>query len=339
MENTPSKPLLSIENLHTSFYLDEGEVCAVRGIDLDVFPVETLGVVGESGCGKSIMAMSVLNMIFPPGKIVEGRILFRQGEQVIDLASFDPNSKQIREVRGRDISIIFQEPMTSLSPVHTVGSQITEAITLHQKLKGSQARERAIEMMAKVSIPAPRSRFNQYPHELSGGMRQRIMIAMALSCGPKLLIADEPTTALDVTTQSQILQLIKKMQYDENMAVMLITHDLGVIAENADKVAVIYLGKVVEYSNVNDIFNEPLHPYTQLLMKSMPSIRGKHRAKLEAIEGSVPSPFANIEGCSFHPRCPFAKKGICDRQFPPMLKEVKQGHKVACFLAKGYDNE
>ena len=326
-----SSPLLRIQNLKTYFYTDDGIVKAVDGVSLTIGSRQTLGLVGESGCGKSITAFSIIQLISsPPGKIESGEIfLYQNGNQStpIDLIQLDPKGDAIREIRGNDIAMIFQEPMTSLSPVHTVGNQIGEAIILHQNVNKNEARVRTIEVLRKVRLPDPESIVDSYPHELSGGMRQRAMIAMALSCNPRLLIADEPTTALDVTVQAQILDLMQQLKEEGEMSIMLITHDLGVVARMADFVAVMYLGKIVEYGDVRTILKNPKHPYTQGLLKSIPQLGRKER--LIPIEGTIPNPYESILGCSFAPRCPHAMEK-CHQ--PPPLEEIKPGHLVSCWL-------
>jgi len=326
-------PLLKIENLKTYFYTDDGIVRAVDGVSLEIGHEQTLGVVGESGCGKSIMAFSVMRLIpTPPGKIEDGEILFlRKNEKSpLDLIGLNPKGAKIRSIRGNEIAMIFQEPMTSLSPVHTIGNQIAEAIKLHQKVNRKEARERTVEALRKVQLPQPERQAISYPHELSGGMRQRAMIAMALSCNPSLLIADEPTTALDVTVQAQILDLMRSLQREIGMSIMLITHDLGVVARMADFVAVMYLGKVVEYADTRTILKTPQHPYTVGLIDSIPRIGRKTR--LVPIKGSVPDPLAKIVGCSFYARCPHAMQKC--REDPPLV-QVEPGHAVKCWLAAG----
>ena len=323
-------PLLEIRNLKTYFYTDDGVVRAVDGVSLELGREETLGVVGESGCGKSITAFSTMRLIpSPPGKIEDGEILFYGDgdKEPVDLATLDPKGAQIRSIRGNEIAMIFQEPMTSLSPIHTIGNQIQEAIRLHQKVDRREARERAIEALRRVRLPKPERQIDSFPHELSGGMRQRAMIAMALSCNPSVLIADEPTTALDVTVQAQILELMEQLQAENGMSIMLITHDLGVIAKMSDHVAVMYLGKIVEYSDVRTILKAPKHPYTQGLLKSIPQMGRKGR--LLPIAGSVPDPFEVPTGCSFAPRCPHAMAKC--QQDPPLI-EVKPNHHVSCWL-------
>ena len=326
-----SLPLLRIQNLKTYFYTDDGIVKAVDGVSLTIGSRQTLGLVGESGCGKSITAFSIIQLISsPPGKIESGEILlYQNGNQStpIDLIQLDPKGDAIRKIRGNDIAMIFQEPMASLSPVHTVGNQIGEAIILHQNVDKNEARVRTIEVLRKVRLPDPESIVDSYPHELSGGMRQRAMIAMALSCNPRLLIADEPTTALDVTVQAQILDLMQQLKEEGEMSILLITHDLGVVARMADFVAVMYLGKIVEYGDVRTILKNPKHPYTQGLLKSIPQLGRKER--LIPIEGTIPNPYESILGCSFAPRCPHAMEK-CHQ--PPPLEEIKPGHLVSCWL-------
>ena len=327
--------LLEIKNLNTHFFVKEGIIRAVNGITLNIQKKKTIGLVGESGCGKSITARSILRILPSTAKIMDGEILLYpdasdSGAKPIDLVRLDPQGKQIRSIRGKDISMIFQEPMTSLSPVHTVGDQIIEAVLLHQKTTPKQAQERAIEMLRLVGVPLAEKRIHEYPHELSGGLRQRCMIAMALSCNPRLLIADEPTTALDVTIQAQILDLMLKLQQELGMAIMMITHDLGVIAETAEEVAVMYMGHVVEFADVDSIFYKPLHPYTQALLNSIPSI-GQRGKRLESITGVVPDAFAIPPGCPFNPRCSKVIPGLCDVEEIPELKETSPEHFVACF--------
>ena len=325
-----TQPLLDIRDLKTYFYTDDGVVRAVDGVSLSIAPEKTLGVVGESGCGKSITAFSTMRLIpSPPGKIEHGQILFHKDleSDPIDLTQLNPKGTQMRGIRGNDIAMIFQEPMTSLSPVHTVGNQIAEAIMLHQNVKKKEARERTIDALNKVRLPRPDRQVDAYPHELSGGMRQRAMIAMALSCNPSLLIADEPTTALDVTVQAQILDLMRHLQSDIGMAIMLITHDLGVVASMADYVAVMYLGKIVEYSDTRTVFKNPRHPYTRGLLNSIPQVGQKRR--LVPIEGTIPDPFEIPHGCAFAPRCPHAMDQCREE---PQLLEIESGHQVSCWL-------
>ena len=324
-------PLIEIKGLKTYFHTEGGVVRAVDGVDFTIEPETTLGIVGESGCGKSVTALSILRLIpTPPGQIVAGEILFHQNGEIWDLAKLNPKGSQMRSIRGNEIAMIFQEPMTSLNPVYTIGKQIMESIIQHQNLNKRAARKKAIEMLQAVGIPLPEQRVDEYPHQLSGGMRQRAMIAMALSCNPALLIADEPTTALDVTIQAQVLELMNNLRRDFNAAILFITHDLGVIAGMADDVAVMYLGKIVEIGTVWDIFNHPKHPYTQGLMKSLPSLSTQTKKRLIPIEGVVPDLLDVPPGCGFGPRCPEAKE-ICLKE-SPALKEVTPGHRVACCL-------
>jgi peptide/nickel transport system ATP-binding protein len=331
------RALLSVRNLKTYFAQDEGTVKAVDGVSLDMAPGATLGIVGESGCGKSITARSIMRIVDRPGRIIEGEIHFRrpsggaESGPVVDLAKLEPNGALMRSIRGAEIALIFQEPMSSVSPVHTVGSQIIEAIRLHQPLGRQAARERAIEMLRRVGVSSPEERVDQLSNQLSGGLRQRAMIAMALSCEPTLLIADEPTTALDVTTQTQILELMRRLQQEDGMAIMLITHDLGVVAEMATDVAVMYLGRVVEQAPVDAIFHDPRHPYTRALLRSIPRIRARTRERLTPIAGAVPHPYDRPAGCPFHPRCPEFMAGRCDRE-APILRPVGDHHAVSCFL-------
>jgi oligopeptide/dipeptide ABC transporter ATP-binding protein len=317
-------PLLEIRNLKTYFNTDEGVARAVDSMDLTIHRGKTLGVIGESGCGKSVSALSVMQLIpQPPGKIVEGEILFK-GENLID-----KTTAEMRRIRGDEISMIFQEPMTSLNPVFTIGNQISEPIIQHQNLSKSAARDKAIESLKHVGIPSPEKRIDEYPHQMSGGMRQRAMIAMALACEPDLLIADEPTTALDVTIQAQILELIRRIKNDFGMSVMMITHDLGVVAEVADDVVVAYAGKAMEYADVVTIFKNPKHPYTQALYDSIPRLTDTRKRRLEVIHGNVPNPLNFPPGCRFHPRCKFAQD-FC-RTEEPKLEIVDEGHRVRCF--------
>jgi peptide/nickel transport system ATP-binding protein len=331
MENG-HKTLLSVKNLKTYFFQDEGTVKAVDGATFDVYSGKTLGIVGESGCGKSVTSQSILRIVEEPGRIVEGEIKLRRADgQEIELTRLHPNGKEMRAIRGPEIGLVFQEPMTSFSPVHTIGNQIVEAVQLHFRVNKQQARERAIESLRQVGIPKPERRIDEYAFQLSGGLRQRAMIAMALSCDPRLLIADEPTTALDVTTQAQILDLLRQLQAQRGMAIMLITHNLGVIAEMADDVVVMYLGRVVEEGPVDDVFHAPKHPYTKALLRSIPSIESTSRVRLPTISGSIPHPYNRPKGCPFYPRCPEFMPGVCDRQEPSLLA-VNERQKVSCFL-------
>ncbi|WP_152363122.1 ABC transporter ATP-binding protein [Microlunatus speluncae] len=329
--------LLEVRGLATHFRLQEGLVRAVEAVDLDVRAGETLAIVGESGCGKSITARSILQLVDPPGKVVAGKINYRRADgTVIDLAGLDPKGKAIRELRGREIAMVFQEPMSSLSPVHTIGSQIMESILEHEPVSKAEARDRAIESLREVGIPRPEQRVDAYTFQLSGGMRQRAMIAMALACRPRLLIADEPTTALDVTIQAQILDLFRELQERHRMAVIFITHDLGVVAEVADRVAVMYLGLVVEHCDVDDLFYAPRHPYTAGLLRSMPMVGPRSKQRLATIPGSVPHPYARPHGCPYHPRCDRLLDGRCDNEFPIMIDTATPdgdgGRSVRCLL-------
>ena len=324
-------PLIEVRGLKTYFYTEGGVVRAVDGVDFIIEPEKTLGIVGESGCGKSMTALSILRLIAsPPGRIEAGEIRFHRNGEVVDLAKLNPRGRQMRSIRGNEIAMIFQEPMTSLNPVYTVGDQIVECIRLHQHLSKRAARSKAIEMLQAVRIPSPEQRIDEHPHQLSGGMRQRAMIAMALSCNPALLIADEPTTALDVTIQAQVLELMNDLRREFQTAILFITHDLGVIADMADDVAVMYLGKIVEIGTVRDIYHNPRHPYTRGLMNSIPSLKTRTKKSLVPIEGVVPEPLEVPQGCGFGPRCPRAKK-ICAGEIP-VLQEVTPGHQIACWL-------
>ena len=329
-QSITDKPLLTIENLQTFFHLDEGTVKAVDGVSMSIPRGKTTCIVGESGCGKSVTAFSILRLVAPPGRIVGGRIVLHRdnGDDVV-LTDLKDNSPALRRIRGHDIAMIFQEPMTSLSPVHTVGKQIAEAVLLHTDLTKSAARDHTVAMMKRVGIPDSDRRFDQYPHEMSGGLRQRTMIAMALVCRPSLLIADEPTTALDVTIQAQILQLIRDLQQEMGMSVLLITHDLGVVAEMAEEVAVMYRGRIVERGNVDDIFYRPSHPYTRALLESIPG-RAPRKGALKVIAGSVPDPFQELAGCAFAPRCEQAEEGLCNLGGYPVLVRVSSSQESAC---------
>jgi len=317
--------LLSVEDLQTFFFTERGVARAVDRVSFSLAEGGVLGIVGESGCGKSVTALSIMRLVpSPPGRIVGGRILF-DGRDLLSL----PES-EMESIRGNDISMIFQEPMTSLNPVYTIGNQITEAIILHQGLHKSEAHRKAIEVLGLVGIPTPEKAVNAYPHQLSGGMRQRAMIAMALSCRPKLLIADEPTTALDVTIQAQILRLINELKKQIDMAVMMITHDLGVIAQVADDVVVAYAGKGVEYADAETVFERPAHPYTRALYHSIPHLRETRKRKLEVIQGTVPNPLSFPSGCRFHPRCVHAVD-LCTIK-EPELEEIGSNHRVRCLM-------
>ncbi len=328
--------IVAVRDLATHFFTPEGVVKAVDGVSFDIPRGRTLCVVGESGSGKSQLARSIMQLVSQPGRIVGGSILLHRADgSTVDIARAKPGGREIRAVRGREIGLIFQEPMTALSPVHTIGEQVAEAVLLHEPVTPREARERAIAMLDKVGIPKPADRFKSYPFELSGGMRQRVCIAMALVCRPSLLIADEPTTALDVTTQANILDLIYGLQADFGMSVMFITHDLGVVAEIADEVLVMYLGKIAELGSVGDIFNAPKHPYTQALLRSIPRLELGRRERLDQISGSVPHPFARPVGCEFSDRCEHAIDGVCDVRPPPTVM-LDGGRRVRCFL---YDEE
>ena len=325
------QPLISIRGLRTYFHADEGTTRAVDGASFDVHEGKTLGIVGETGCGKSVMARSILRIVERPGRIVGGEILLRRGDRVVDLAKLDPDGRELHAIRGGEIGLVFQEPLTSFSPVHTVGDQLLEAIQLHRTLDKKAARARAVELLKMVGVGRPDARLDEYAWQLSGGLRQRAMIAMALAGGPKLLIADEPTTALDVTTQAQILDLLRRLQRETGMAIMLITHDLGVIAEMADEVVVMYLGRVVESGTVDAIFHAPKHPYTKALLRSIPGVSSQPRVNLPTISGSIPHPFARPSGCAFHPRCSQVIAGRC-AAVEPELAAVAPGHMVSCLL-------
>ena len=339
----PDDVLLSVRDLHTWFELRRwgfvrvGFVRAVDGITFDLRRGEALAVVGESGCGKSVTARSILRIVDRPGRIVDGEIWFRRPPvnggpaRTVNLAQLEPNGQEMRAIRGAEIALIFQEPMSSFSPVHSVGSQIVEAILLHQPVSRREARDKAIETLRRVGVSSPEQRMDQLSNQLSGGLRQRAMIAMALSCHPTLLIADEPTTALDVTTQTQILELMRQLQHEDGMAIMLITHDLGVVAEMATDVAVMYLGRVVEQAPVDAIFHAPRHPYTRALLRSIPRMRVRSRERLTPIAGAVPHPYDRPTGCPFHPRCESFMAGTCDRR-TPSLRPVGDHHAVSCFL-------
>lgn len=325
--------VLEIKNLRTYFTLMEGTVKAVDGVSFEVRKGEILGLVGESGCGKSVTAQSIMRILPENGRIVSGEILLHNENGVIDLAKLEPDSEEMRQIRGKEISMIFQEPMASFSPVYTVGAQMMEAILLHEDVSKAEARRRVIEMLKKVKIPNAEKVVDMYPFELSGGMLQRCMIAMAMSLNPKVLIADEPTTALDVTIQAQILYLMKELQKEYQSSIILITHDMGVIAQMADRVAVMYLGIIAESGDVYEIFKNPLHPYTRALLKSIPKL-GVRKTRLEAIKGVVPDPYNFPSGCRYHPRCDHFMKGLCDVK-EPVDVEVAPGHTVKCFLYGG----
>lgn len=322
--------LLSVRDLRTYFYTDDGVVKAVDGVGFRICPAQTFALVGESGCGKSVTALSILKLApCPPGRIVSGSVRL-QGRELANLSE-----RKMRDVRGRQISMIFQEPMSSLNPVFTCGAQIVEAIGLHEKVSARDARARGIDLIAKVGIPSPAQRFKEYPHQLSGGMRQRVMIAMALSCNPQLLIADEPTTALDVTIQGQILELLRRLQKQTGLGILLITHDLAVVAETADVVGVMYASRMAELTSTSELFSRPLHPYTLGLFDSLPRL-GEKKHRLKTIPGNVPDPLAFPTGCKFHPRCPVGGELERCRQHEPTLREVTPGHWCACWECQGY---
>ncbi len=325
--------LLQIRDLHVYFRTELGIVRAVEGVSFDIDKETTVGLVGESGCGKSVTSMSILQLVARPGRIESGQIVYHGREHPVDLASLDPRgSDELRSIRGRDVGIVFQEPMTSLSPVHTIGNQIIERIRVHEPdVTRDEARERVVERLHEVGLPRPQKLIDNYTFELSGGMRQRAMMAMALVCNPQLLIADEPTTALDVTVQAQILELMNRLKEERRMSVLNITHDLGVIAELADQVIVMYLGRIVESGSVAAIFENPLHPYTQALMKSIPTAEGSKKGELSEIKGSVPSPYLRPRGCQFAPRCQFFMDGLCNGN-EPALYEPEADHFARCYL-------
>ena len=331
---TMTDHVLEVENLRTHFFSEEGAALpAVDGVSFAIPRGRTLALVGESGCGKSVTSYSLLRLIQPPGRIVGGSIRLRsQRAGEIDIAALREDDTKLYQVRGGLVSMIFQEPMTALSPVHTVGNQIMEAILLHQPVTPAEARRQAVHMLGKVGIPAAERRIDQYPHELSGGMRQRVVIAMALVCRPELLIADEPTTALDVTIQAQILGLIRSLQRELGCSMLLITHDLGVVAQTADEVSVMYLGRIVEHGPVRQVLRAPLHPYTRGLLRSLPGLN-QGRDRLASIPGTVPSLHAIPAGCPFHPRCEFAQAGRCDVGAPPPLEAHGAERSVACVRA------
>jgi peptide/nickel transport system ATP-binding protein len=328
------QPLLSVQDLKIKIQMENGIMNAVDGVDFNIYKGKTLGLVGESGCGKSLTSRSIIS-INPKECETSGTITYNSDSETalngLNLLSLKPTGKQIRSIRGRKISMIFQEPMTAFSPMYTIGNQIMEAIRIHQTRNKKEAKKIALEMLSKVGISDQAKRFDQYPHEFSGGMRQRAMISMALSCNPEILIADEPTTALDVTIQAQVLELMKSLQAEFGMAILLVTHDLGIIAEMCDEVAVMYLGKIVEQAPVNEIFNNPKHPYTKGLLKSMPRLGGNKRRRLDSIEGSVPMPIDMPPMCGFYDRCKDRIEGVCNSQTVPKTA-ISDEHMVRCFL-------
>jgi len=327
-----TKAILQIKNLKVEFGLDEGQLCALDGIELSLEKGSTLGVIGESGCGKSMLARSILRMIPQPGRIAAGEILFcSDGNKPVDLCKLDPHGDEIRKLRGKEISIVFQEPMTALSPVHTIGFQIMEMVRLHFRCRKSEAKRRTIEILCKVGIPDPASRFDAYAAELSGGLRQRVLIAMALCCNPSLVLADEPTTALDPTVKGQILELLNDLQRKFNLTIIYISHDLGAVSGIAGRIMVMYAGQAVEYADKQEIFDKPLHPYTQGLLKSIPVLGKKRHEPLDTIKGIVPVPIDMPDACSFYDRCPKAMPGKCDLKTPPMF-DLGSSRQVRCYL-------
>lgn len=331
MSNQANGTFLEVKDLKVHFKLDEGMLKAVDGVSFSIAKGKTLGLVGESGCGKSVTSQALLRIVPDPGSIQGRMMLTRTDGSIVDLAAIGAESDEIRSIRGKDITMIFQEPMTSFSPLYTMGNQLTEAILLHRTSNKEEARSIAIEMMRKVGIANPEERIDEYPHEFSGGMRQRMMIAMALSCNPELLIADEPTTALDVTIQAQVLELMKELQREFDMSILFITHDLGVIAEMCDEVAVMYLGRIVETGSADTIFYDPKHPYTEGLLRSIPKIGTRSKEKLDSIEGVVPLPLDSPPRCGFYDRCERMIEGMCDCRDVPLV-ELEPGHSVRCFL-------
>jgi peptide/nickel transport system ATP-binding protein len=331
--------ILRVRDLHTYFYTDLGISRALNGVNLDIPRGKVMGVVGESGCGKSVTALSMMRMVVRPGRIVQGNIKMYKRDQnsdgkvveEIDITELDPNGPKIRSLRGAEMAMIFQEPMTSLNPSYTIGDQIMEAILLHQNVDQAEAEKRAVDILDSVGMANPKLVVKRYPHELSGGMRQRAMISLALSCTPSVLFADEPTTALDVTTEAQILDLMRNLQSNINMTIVFITHNLGVVAQMCDYVSVMYLGRVVEQATVDDIFYNPKHPYTSSLLRSIPHVGSGLKERLQPIRGVVPDPYSKIKGCPFHPRCDRAMRGICDVKVPG-LTVVDKSHTVRCFL-------
>ena len=332
--------LLKVENLKVNFFTHEGVVKAVQGISFSIERGNVLGIVGESGSGKSVMSQSILRIVPPPGKVVEGKITFHhrviddnltEVVEEVNLTELDPRSSEMRAIRGAEIAMVFQEPMTSLNPLYTLGDHLLEAITLHQDVGKKEGRKRAIDILRRVGMAQPERTIDSYPHQLSGGMRQRAMIAIALSCNPSLLIADEPTTALDVTTEAQILSLMRNLQQELGTAILYITHDLGVVAEMCDEVIVMYLGRVVEKADVDTIFYDPKHPYTRALLRSMPRVSSNTDGPLETIKGSVPDTFNHPKGCAFWPRCPEHMPGVCDVQ-EPQYTPLEPKHHVRCHL-------
>ncbi|NLG98911.1 MAG: ABC transporter ATP-binding protein [Chloroflexi bacterium] len=336
----PVENVLRIRNLHTYFYTDIGVSKALNGVNLDIPARKVLGLVGESGCGKSVTALSCMRLVQKPGKIIKGDIKLytrpkpgKNGGSVeeVDILSLDPDGEKIRSIRGEEMAMIFQEPMTSLNPSYTIGDQILEAILLHQNVDRAEGERRTVDILDRVGMANPKAIVKRYPHELSGGMRQRAMIAMGLSCAPSVLFADEPTTALDVTTEAQILDLMRELQAQLGMSIVFITHNLGVVAQMCDYVAVMYLGRIVEQTDVYSLFYDPKHPYTRALLNSIPHAGSRERKRLQPIKGVVPDPYATIPGCPFHPRCVSYMPGKCDVAVPAVT-QIKEGHDVRCFL-------
>lgn len=329
---TASDNVLEIRDLKVQFYTKLGVVRAVNGVSFSIPRGKVLGVVGESGCGKSITAFATMQLVPPPGKIIGGEIILRAaGKPPVNILEYDRDSDEMRAIRGRHIGMIFQEPMTALNPCYTIGNQIIEGILLHRTKDKKEAKQRALDIMQRVGLPHPQRLLNSYPHQLSGGMRQRAMIALALSCAPDLLLADEPTTALDVTTQAQILDVMRELQNDFGMSILFVTHNLGVVAQMCDEVVVMYLGRIVERASVDELFEDPKHPYTRALMRSIPQLGSSNKGRLNVIEGSVPSAYTQVSGCPFHPRCAMAMPGLCDVQEPHLLP-VNGTAEVSCFL-------
>ena len=332
-KQSAANDLIRVEDLYVEFHTQLGVVNALNGVSFAIPRGKVLGVVGESGCGKSITGLSIMQLVPNPGRIASGHVIFNsKGAEPVDLLKYDRHSREMRGIRGKSISMIFQEPMTSLNPCYTVGNQIMEAILLHQTPDKEQARAQSIEILRKVGMPNPERIFRSYPHQLSGGMRQRAMIAMALSCQPELIIADEPTTALDVTTEAQILDLMRDLQAEIGMSIMFVTHNLGVVAQMCDDVVVMYLGRIVERATVDELFYEPKHPYTQALLRSIPRLGSGRKEYLEVIQGTIPDPYSKVTGCPFHPRCPSAIPGVCDTLQPEEVAIGESGHTVRCHL-------